>query len=145
MGAVTPLTAQTEVDVNVTGGRSSSVRNDTDMDISSGMTGQVAGVAAPARSVPASGGAQRVTDEMTMGYSKIWEQGAHPTWGAEAETAEDSSSGGEERPDGSPEVQAPGVQAQRDRWGVVPGQDDTLDIDLEVNGESGCASFIAFV
>eukprot|EP00873_Tetraselmis_striata_P040785 jgi/Tetstr1/461049/TSEL_006197.t1 len=125
IGAITPLTAPSERNDDVTDGGASSMRNttDVDMDISSGATGRV----------PPGGTTARLADEMTMGYSKIWERGAHPAWGAEA-VEEDSVAEEAEAPeDDEPVAQVPAVQAQRERWGIVPGQDDTLDIDLEVN------------
>lgn len=134
IGAITPLTAPSERNDDVTDGGASSMRNttDVDMDISSGATGRV----------PPGGTTARLADEMTMGYSKIWERGAHPAWGAEA-VEEDSVAEEAEAPeDDEPVAQVPAVQAQRERWGIVPGQDDTLDIDLEVNGAAAVSEVV---
>ena len=71
-------------------------------------------------------------DEMTMGYSKIWEQGAHPKWGTESSRSVNAGGAEEDISDHAP---LPSQQAQRGRWGTIPGQDDTLEIDLGQAGE----------
>ncbi len=103
----------------------------------------------------ASNPAQTAADFTLGGYTRAIEQGSHPVWGSQRTAQlEDPTSG---RPSaagsGTPGSvrrsrrislmgQSPSVakraqpEGQRSKWGFVPGEDDTLDLNLEKAGES---------
>ena len=107
--------------------------------------------------------AANATDFTLGGYTRAIEQGSHPVWGSqrtaqlEDPTSERPSAAGSGTPGSvrrsrriSLMGQSPSVakraqpEGQRSKWGFVPGEDDTLDLNLEKAGEglqSICAMF----
>lgn len=71
-------------------------------------------------------------DDLTLGYSKIWENGGHPNWGSETLPDSSAAHGRIVFP------VSPAIVAQKSRWGAVLGQDDTTDTDLARNGGACC-------
>ncbi len=81
----------------------------------------------------------------SLGYTNVLEGGIHPAWGAAANVTELLGAGAADATDtptaaagrgaaaalpGGPAV--PAVQVNK--WGFVPGEEDTTDLDLEKNG-----------
>lgn len=105
--------------------------------------------------------AANATDFTLGGYTRAIEQGSHPVWASqrtaqlEDPTSERPSAVGSGTPGSvrrsrriSLMGQSPSVgkraqpEGQRSKWGFVPGEDDTLDLNLEKAGEglqSSCA------
>ncbi len=98
--------------------------------------------------------AANATDFTLGGYTRAIEQGSHPVWGSqrtaqlEHPTSERPSAAGSGTPGSvrrsrrislmgqSPSVAKPAQpEGQRSKWGFVPGEDDTLDLNLEKAGE----------
>lgn len=80
----------------------------------------------------------------SLGYTNVLEGGMHPAWGAAANETEnlgDRAAGATDTPAAAAggavaalpgETAAPAVQVNK--WGFVPGEEDTTDLDLEKNG-----------
>ncbi|DBB09035.1 TPA: hypothetical protein ACH3X3_007660 [Trebouxia sp. C0006] len=98
--------------------------------------------------------AANATDFTLGGYTRAIEQGSHPVWGSqrtaqlEDPTSERPSAAGSGTPGSvrrsrriSLMGQSPSVakraqpEGQRSKWGFVPGEDDTLDLNLEKAGQ----------
>lgn len=104
--------------------------------------------------------ATSATDFTLGGYTQAIEQGSHPAWGSQKTAQLDTQQLEESRADrltaagnGTPvsarkgrgmslRGQSPSAvkraqpEGQRSKWGFVPGEDDTLDLNLEKAGES---------
>lgn len=130
--AVDPSIVKGDLDRTASGSQATECLEDpidTSMDLTDGVTFCLANT--PVLNGREISQVDKTSDDLTMGYSKVWEKGSHPTWGSGVpgelsgfHTGMNSSS------------VLPALQAQRQRWGAVPGQDDTLNIDLEGNGIS---------
>lgn len=83
----------------------------------------------------------------SLGYTNVLEGGVHPAWGVAANETEmlgPAAIGAFESPDAGANfgaaaarpgnAAAPGGQ-QVNKWGFVPGEEDTTDLDLERNGD----------
>lgn len=71
----------------------------------------------------------------SLGYTNVLEGGVHPAWGVAAnqtEALQPAAAAAAALPEGSPAV--PGGGPQVNKWGFVPGDEDTTDLDLERNG-----------
>lgn len=105
-----------------------------------------------ATSNPASAAAGN-TDYTLGGYTRAIEQGSHPVWGSQrtAQLEELTAGSPKARGNGTPGSvrrsrrlsvlgQSPSAakraqpDGQRSKWGFVPGEDDTLDLNLEKAG-----------
>ncbi|KAK9814135.1 hypothetical protein WJX72_001123 [[Myrmecia] bisecta] len=65
------------------------------------------------------------TDDLSLGYSNVLHDGVHPVWGAAADATAHVGQG--EGDVGPPDNQV-------NKWGFVPGEDDTMELNLEHKG-----------
>ena len=103
----------------------------------------------PSASVPADAAAAQHDDDFTMNYGAILSAGEHPTWGAKEATAEfdasatlavhasadslnDNDARGEEEQEHADNVTRvhDKVRSGRKSWAVMPGEEDTMGLDL---------------
>ena len=101
--------------------------------------------------------ARQSADDTLGGYTRALEQGSHPVWGSQgaAQLQEEPADRRNAAAKGTPNSVRKGRQSmmgrspsalkraqpegQRSKWGFVPGEDDTLDLNLEKAGERlGC-------